>query len=164
MIFESFESLGKQINHKLQSSKFLSLGSLFHENNSCDPLTATCPLSGMEIAHASGFLILQPFMQGYLDKLHKEISRTLEKIASREKYINNQLEHHLQEFRGVQDSLAEVRALDYLLKVLATNQVVIFMTRIHLPLKCVKMRESFKSSAVHSLYSFSPMEHVNYCR
>ena len=27
----------------------------------------------------------------YLDKLHREISRTLEKIQSREKYINNQV-------------------------------------------------------------------------
>ena len=32
---------------------------------------------------------------GYLDKLYEEITRTLEKIASREKYINNQLESHL---------------------------------------------------------------------
>lgn len=45
----------------------------------------------------------------YLDKLHEEITRTLEKIASREKYINNQLEHHLVEFRGAQDSLAETK-------------------------------------------------------
>ena len=29
--------------------------------------------------------------QGHLDKLHHEISRTLEKIGSREKYINNQV-------------------------------------------------------------------------
>lgn len=28
----------------------------------------------------------------YLDKLHQEISKTLEKVASREKYINNQVE------------------------------------------------------------------------
>ena len=27
----------------------------------------------------------------YLDKLHQEISKTLEKISSREKYINNQV-------------------------------------------------------------------------
>ncbi|XP_052806204.1 intraflagellar transport protein 57 homolog [Mya arenaria] len=45
----------------------------------------------------------------YLDKLHDEITRTLEKISSREKYINNQLEHHLSEFRGAQDSLAETK-------------------------------------------------------
>ncbi|XP_053408903.1 intraflagellar transport protein 57 homolog isoform X1 [Mercenaria mercenaria] len=45
----------------------------------------------------------------YLDKLHDEITRTLEKINSREKYINNQLEHHLVEFRGAQDSLAETK-------------------------------------------------------
>ena len=30
-------------------------------------------------------------IQGQLDKLHQEISKTLEKIASREKYINNQV-------------------------------------------------------------------------
>lgn len=45
--------------------------------------------------------------KSYLDKLHAEISRTLEKIGSREKYINNQLEHLLQEFRSLQDQLAE---------------------------------------------------------
>jgi hypothetical protein len=33
----------------------------------------------------------------HLDKLHNEITRTLEKINSREKYINNQLEHLLGE-------------------------------------------------------------------
>ncbi|NWY91183.1 IFT57 protein, partial [Loxia curvirostra] len=45
---------------------------------------------------------------GYLDKLHKEISRTLEKINSREKYINNQLEHLVQEYRSAQAMLSEV--------------------------------------------------------
>lgn len=47
--------------------------------------------------------------KSYLDKLHDEITRTLEKINSREKYINNQLEHLLVEFRGAQDSLAETK-------------------------------------------------------
>ncbi|XP_077985611.1 intraflagellar transport protein 57 homolog [Glandiceps talaboti] len=47
--------------------------------------------------------------KGHLDKLHGEISRTLEKINSREKYINNQLEHLLGEFRHMQDSLAEAK-------------------------------------------------------
>ena len=31
------------------------------------------------------------FFQGYLDKLQSEISKTLEKISSREKYVNNQV-------------------------------------------------------------------------
>ncbi|KAL9965679.1 hypothetical protein ACROYT_G029517 [Oculina patagonica] len=47
--------------------------------------------------------------KGHLDKLHHEISRTLEKISSREKYVNNQLEHLLQEFRSLQDTLAETK-------------------------------------------------------
>ncbi|CAD5111160.1 DgyrCDS496 [Dimorphilus gyrociliatus] len=44
-----------------------------------------------------------------LDKLHDEITKTLEKIGSREKYINNQLEHLLVEFRTMQDRLAETK-------------------------------------------------------
>jgi estrogen-related receptor beta like 1 len=43
----------------------------------------------------------------HLDKLHNEITRTLEKINSREKYINNQLEHLLGEFRATQEQLSE---------------------------------------------------------
>ncbi|CAG0880335.1 unnamed protein product [Darwinula stevensoni] len=47
--------------------------------------------------------------QGQLDKLHADIARTLEKIGSREKYLNNQLEHQLTEFRSLQDQLAQAR-------------------------------------------------------
>ncbi|XP_005103543.1 intraflagellar transport protein 57 homolog [Aplysia californica] len=47
--------------------------------------------------------------RSHLDKLQDEISRTLEKIASREKYINSQLEHLLMNFRSVQDALAETK-------------------------------------------------------
>ncbi|NWW37157.1 IFT57 protein, partial [Panurus biarmicus] len=46
-------------------------------------------------------------LSGYLDKLHHEISRTLEKINSREKYINSQLEHLVQEYRSAQALLSE---------------------------------------------------------
>ncbi len=35
----------------------------------------------------------------HLDKLHADIGRTLEKISSREKYLNSQLEAPLGEFR-----------------------------------------------------------------
>jgi len=37
-----------------------------------------------------------------LNRLHEEITKTLDKIATREKYLNGQLEHHLNEFRGMQ--------------------------------------------------------------
>ncbi|XP_063249893.1 intraflagellar transport protein 57 homolog [Prinia subflava] len=47
--------------------------------------------------------------RGYLDKLHDEISRTLEKINSREKYINNQLEHLVQEYRSARALLSEAK-------------------------------------------------------
>lgn len=44
-----------------------------------------------------------------LDKLYGEISRTLEKIGSREKYLNSQLEQLLLEYRAAQDQLAHVK-------------------------------------------------------
>ncbi|XP_010136773.1 PREDICTED: intraflagellar transport protein 57 homolog [Buceros rhinoceros silvestris] len=47
--------------------------------------------------------------RGYLDKLHNEISKTLEKINSREKYMNNQLEHLVQEYRSAQALLSEAK-------------------------------------------------------
>lgn len=59
--------------------------------------------------HSEGIKSSLTETKGHLDKLHHEISRTLEKIGSREKYINNQLEHLLQEFRSLQDTLAETK-------------------------------------------------------
>jgi len=47
--------------------------------------------------------------QTQLDKLHQEVSKTLEKVASREKYINSQLEGKVQEYRGNQDKLAVIQ-------------------------------------------------------
>lgn len=47
--------------------------------------------------------------QSQLDKLHQEISKTLEKVASREKYINSQLEGKIQEYRNSEDKLAVTR-------------------------------------------------------
>uniref|UniRef100_A0A674C902 Intraflagellar transport protein 57 homolog n=1 Tax=Salmo trutta TaxID=8032 RepID=A0A674C902_SALTR len=46
--------------------------------------------------------------KGYLDKLQEEIGKTLEKVGSREKYINNQLEHLIQDYRSAQSKLSEV--------------------------------------------------------
>lgn len=47
--------------------------------------------------------------QGFLNKLQEEIGKTLEKVSSREKYINNQLEHLIQEYRYAQSKLNEVK-------------------------------------------------------
>lgn len=43
-----------------------------------------------------------------LDQMHQEITRTLEKITSREKYINSQMEGPISEYRRLKDRLAEV--------------------------------------------------------
>ncbi|XP_057712649.1 intraflagellar transport protein 57 homolog [Corythoichthys intestinalis] len=47
--------------------------------------------------------------KGYLDKLEEDISRTLEKVSSREKYMNKQLEAVTAEHRVARAKLAEVR-------------------------------------------------------
>jgi intraflagellar transport protein 57 len=47
--------------------------------------------------------------KNYLENLYDEISRTLEKISSREKYINSQLEEHMMELRNYQGRLSEIK-------------------------------------------------------
>ena len=47
--------------------------------------------------------------KSYLSQLQDEIIHTLEKIASREKYINKQLDHSLVDYRAIQDQLAEIK-------------------------------------------------------
>ncbi|CAB4010709.1 intraflagellar transport 57 homolog, partial [Paramuricea clavata] len=59
--------------------------------------------------HSEGIKETLTETKGYLDKLQLEISKTLEKISSREKYVNNQLEQLLSEYRGLQDNLAETK-------------------------------------------------------
>lgn len=46
--------------------------------------------------------------QVYLDKLLEEISKTQEKVSSREKYINTQLEHLISDYRNAQSKFSEV--------------------------------------------------------
>lgn len=45
----------------------------------------------------------------HLDKLHSDITKTLDKISSREKYLNSQLEAPLGDFRQLTDSLAATK-------------------------------------------------------
>lgn len=47
--------------------------------------------------------------KSYLDKLQEDIGKTLEKVSSREKYINNQLEHLIQEYRSAQAKLSQAK-------------------------------------------------------
>ena len=44
-----------------------------------------------------------------LEKLHTDVARTLEKISSREKYLNSQLEGPLGDLRQLQDKLAATK-------------------------------------------------------
>lgn len=47
--------------------------------------------------------------QSQLERLSTEIGKNIEKIQSREKYLNTQLESILSQFRSAQDRLAEVK-------------------------------------------------------
>lgn len=45
--------------------------------------------------------------------MHQEITRTLEKITSREKYINSQMEGPIAEYRRLKDRYSSCRLLDF---------------------------------------------------
>ncbi|XP_057672450.1 intraflagellar transport protein 57 homolog isoform X1 [Diorhabda carinulata] len=47
--------------------------------------------------------------KGQLEKLHKEITTTLDKINNREKYFNRELESVLEEYRSLQDQLSKLK-------------------------------------------------------
>lgn len=60
----------------------------------CGPLIVTQDWRGhyeQMHTHSDGITTALSETKGYLDKLHQEITKTLEKIGSREKYINNQV-------------------------------------------------------------------------
>ncbi|XP_013877471.1 intraflagellar transport protein 57 homolog [Austrofundulus limnaeus] len=59
--------------------------------------------------HRDGIKTSLTETKGHLDKLQDDIGRTLEKVGSREKYINNQLELLIQEYRGAQAKLSEAK-------------------------------------------------------
>lgn len=54
--------------------------------------------------HRSGIDEALATTKGQLDKLHSDIELTLEKISSREKFLNSQLEPLLDQYRALQVS------------------------------------------------------------
>ncbi|XP_075993700.1 intraflagellar transport protein 57 homolog [Genypterus blacodes] len=64
--------------------------------------------SHMEQMHQHRDHIASSQMETKCDRLQQHISKTMEKVYSREKYINNQLEHLIEEHRGAQAKLSEV--------------------------------------------------------
>ncbi|PWA13950.1 hypothetical protein CCH79_00018077 [Gambusia affinis] len=59
--------------------------------------------------HRDGITSSLKDTKSYLDKLQEDIGKTLEKVSSREKYINNQLEALIQEYRNAQAQLSEAK-------------------------------------------------------
>ncbi|XP_061128680.1 intraflagellar transport protein 57 homolog [Syngnathus typhle] len=47
--------------------------------------------------------------EGYLGKLREDIGKTLEKVRTREKYVNNQLEHLIHDYRQAQAQLGRAK-------------------------------------------------------
>ncbi|PNF24819.1 Intraflagellar transport protein 57-like protein [Cryptotermes secundus] len=58
--------------------------------------------------HRSGIDEALATAKGQLDKLHSDIELTLEKISSREKFLNSQLEPLLDQYRALQDEFARI--------------------------------------------------------
>jgi estrogen-related receptor beta like 1 len=46
--------------------------------------------------------------QGHLGKMQTEVAKVLEKVESRERYINAQLDNLVREYRAAQDGLAAI--------------------------------------------------------
>ncbi|KAK0150146.1 Intraflagellar transport protein 57 [Merluccius polli] len=61
--------------------------------------------------HRDGITASLKETKGYLDKLQEDLGKTLEKVNSREKYINTQLEPLIQEYRTAQAKLSQAREL-----------------------------------------------------
>uniref|UniRef100_A0A672MZH6 Intraflagellar transport protein 57 homolog n=1 Tax=Sinocyclocheilus grahami TaxID=75366 RepID=A0A672MZH6_SINGR len=61
--------------------------------------------------HQDGKMEYSLYYIGCLFKLREDISKTLEKVSSREKYLNTQLEHLISEYRQAQAQLNKVKEL-----------------------------------------------------
>uniref|UniRef100_A0A8C4ZQZ7 Intraflagellar transport protein 57 homolog n=1 Tax=Gadus morhua TaxID=8049 RepID=A0A8C4ZQZ7_GADMO len=61
--------------------------------------------------HRDGITASLKETKGYLNKLQEDLGKTLEKVNSREKYINTQLEHLIGDYRAAQAQLSQAREL-----------------------------------------------------
>ncbi|XP_075051015.1 intraflagellar transport protein 57 homolog [Mixophyes fleayi] len=85
--------------------------------------------------------------KGYLDKLHNEISKTLEKVGSRERYINNQLDPLVQEYRAAQAQLSELKEQYHELTTKVTEKTRI-LSELNEELEKVKQEIEEKGSSI----------------
>uniref|UniRef100_A0A8C4ZX10 Intraflagellar transport protein 57 homolog n=1 Tax=Gadus morhua TaxID=8049 RepID=A0A8C4ZX10_GADMO len=64
--------------------------------------------------HRDGITASLKETKGYLNKLQEDLGKTLEKVNSREKYINTQLEHLIGDYRAAQAQLSQVTCYEEL--------------------------------------------------
>ena len=74
-----------------------------------------------------------------MSTLHGEIEKTLEKIASREKYINTQFEPQAEQYRGLQDQASGLKQ-KYTVSNSNVNELTNELSRISEELDTVKVR------------------------
>ena len=98
--------------------------------------------------------------KSYFEKLYDEISKTLEKINSREKYINSQLEEPMQAFRNYQDRLAEIKET-YKTRSTGINERTQLLSQVTNDLQRIKeeMEEAGQSMTDGCLFIFVHLIH-----
>ncbi|KAI8618712.1 intra-flagellar transport protein 57 [Chytriomyces sp. MP71] len=77
--------------------------------------------------------------KSHLGRMHAEIEKTLEKISSREKYINTQFESQIEEQRVLQDQISELRQ-KYNVSNNNVSELSVELSRISEELDAVKTR------------------------
>lgn len=78
--------------------------------------------------------------QSTLSRLQSEIEKTLEKIASREKYINTQFEGQIEEYKAIQSHMSEHKQ-KYNVAQSRVNELTNELSRISEELDTVKVRD-----------------------
>ena len=96
--------------------------------------------------HRSGIDEALATTKGQLDKLQSDISHVLEKIGSREKYLNSQLEPLLVQYRALQVS-SDSRFSVLLLRLYCLHyrsSVTLWFSMLHLQVHCLHYRSVVK--------------------
>eukprot|EP00052_Salpingoeca_macrocollata_P005739 m.49277 g.49277 ORF g.49277 m.49277 type:complete len:427 (-) comp15027_c0_seq2:25-1305(-) len=101
-IEDALQAAPDQAAWKLEVERVLPLLKVHLKSDERDWRSHIEDLKQHEQSVKTGFAQSKP----QLDKLHADVTRALEKINNREKFINSQLEHIVEEYRTQQDSLA----------------------------------------------------------
>ncbi|KAG5458937.1 MAG: intra-flagellar transport protein 57-domain-containing protein, partial [Olpidium bornovanus] len=105
--------------------------------------------------HEAGIESALSTSSAQLSKLHADIERTLEKISSREKYVNNQFEAQIEEYRVCQEKLSEIKQRHNKADTHVT-ELTNELSRVSEELDHIKVRKEGKMRARSVRRAFSP--------